>query len=108
MTTNPSGIAPMDVKVLLFPDPPKDATRGGILLPDMAKDKEKFAAVKATVIAVGANAFAEWGSDAPKPAAGDRVLVAQYSGHNQKGADSKDYRIVNDEDVIALLMKEEA
>lgn len=108
MTTNLSGIEPLDLNALVLPDVPKEATKGGIILPDQHKDREKFAAVKATVIAVGSNAFKEWGSEALKPAPGDRIVMAQYSGLNQKGVDGKDYRIVNDKDLISLITKEEA
>lgn len=107
MTTNTSGIMPVDLRVLVLPDAPKEKTVGGIILPDQHRDREKFAAVKATVIAVGDNACNEWGSAALKPEAGSRVLIAQYAGLNQTGVDGKDYRVIDDKDVVAIL-KEEA
>lgn len=99
---NTSGIVPVDVKVVALPDPPEEKSKGGILMPDTVKEQNKFAATKATIVAVGANAFAEWGRG-NGPATGARVLIAQYAGANVKGADGKDYRVLNDEDVIAVL-----
>lgn len=102
---NSSGIEPLDVRVLVHPDPVEQKTKGGIILPDQAVDQEKYATVKATLVAVGVNAFAEASANpmftAPQP--GDRVMIAKYGGVNIKGDDGADYRIMNDEDVIGLL-----
>lgn len=99
---NPSGINPVDVKVLVKPDPVEEKTKGGIILADTTKDKTKYAGTEATLISAGPNAFAEWGSgNAPSP--GDRVLFAQYSGARHKGQDGDDYIIMNDQDIISTL-----
>lgn len=99
---NASGITPLDLKVLVRPDPAETKSLGGIIIPDTVSDKQKFAAVKAALIAAGPNAFREWGEgNAPK--AGDRILMAQYAGARVKGADDIDYVLLNDEDVVAIL-----
>lgn len=100
---NTSGIQPVDVRLLVQPDAPREQTKGGIIIPDAVKTKEQFASVRATVVAVGDNVGADWGDNARKPAPGDRVLMAQYSGTNVKGDDDTDYRIINDADVVAVL-----
>lgn len=100
---NPSGIEPVDLRVLVLPDPPEEKSAGGIIIPAKVQDQQKYASVKATVVAVGANAFREWGKAAPKPAPGSRVLIAQYAGTNVKGEDDKDYRVINDADTVAIL-----
>jgi len=100
---NASGIIPLDVKVLVRPDPVEEKTAGGIIRPDMVRDKEKYASVKATVTAVGESAFADWKADERKPQAGERVVIAQYAGINIKGDDGAEYRLCNDEDIIARL-----
>lgn len=102
MTPNASGILPFDVKVLVKPDPVEEKTAGGIILADALRDKQKYAATKAVLVAVGPNAFKDWGSNAA-PKVGDRVLYAQYSGKTHKGADGADYSIMNDEDLIACI-----
>ena len=99
---NPSGIQPADVKVLVQPDAVEEVTKGGIIKPTAATDKEKYAATRGTLVAVGPNAFAEWGQgNAPEP--GVRVLYAQYSGSRFEGADKTDYIVMNDEDVIGVV-----
>lgn len=99
--THPSGFAPMDVKVLVKPDPVEEVTKGGIILADTTKDKQKYAATRGTLAAIGPNAFLEWGSG-PKPEAGDRILFAQYAGSRFKGDDGEEWVLMNDEDVIAV------
>lgn len=102
MTANPSGITPLDLRILVKPDPVEEVTKGGIILADTTKDRAKYAATKATLIQAGDNAFKEWG-EARKPVAGNRVCYAQYSGAEQKGADGERYVIMNDADVLAVI-----
>lgn len=99
---NNSGLAPMDLRILVKPDVEDERTAGGIIRPDSVRDKAKYAATKATLIAVGENAFKEWG-EARKPQPGDRVLFAQYSGARERGADGLDYCIMNDADLLAVV-----
>ncbi len=99
--THPSGFAPMDVKVLVKPDPVEEVTKGGIILADTTKDKQKYAATRGTLSAMGPNAFLEWG-EAACPAEGDRILYAQYAGSRFMGDDGEEYIICNDEDIIAV------
>lgn len=102
---NTSGFAPLDVRVLVKPDPVEEKTAGGIILPDQHKEQQKFATVKATLVALGANAFAEarTNPDFTAPEPGQRVLIAKYGGVVLTGDDGADYRIMNDEDVIGLI-----
>jgi chaperonin GroES len=96
---NPSGIVPLDVKVLVLPDPVEEKTAGGIIKPSTTADKEKYAATRGKLVAKGPNAFKEWGSDS-EPGIGGRVLYAQYAGARFEGDDGADYIVMNDEDVI--------
>lgn len=101
---NPSGIVPLDLRVLVRPDPVEELTKGGIIL--IATDQEKYAQCKATLIEAGENAWEEAASRSPhftKPGPGDRILIAKYGGILLKGNDGVDYRIMNDEDVVARL-----
>lgn len=91
----------MDLKVLLYPEQPKEKI-GSIVLPDSVKDRDKFAAVRATLVDYGPNAFRDWG-DGHAPAKGCTVIMAQYAGLRQKGLDELDYVVANDADVIAVL-----
>lgn len=100
---NTSGIYPVDLRVLVKPDPVEDVTKGGIIIADVTKDKQKFAGTKATLIAIGCNAFVEWGEAARKPQPGDRVHFAQYSGSWIKGEDGVDYVLMNDKDLTSIV-----
>jgi chaperonin GroES len=106
---NPSGIRPTEFKVLVLPKQVEEKTAGGILLPDQHKDREQFAQQEGTIIAVAPLAFTyaskeEWeraGGQPPK--VGDRVSYAKFAGAVIKGKDGKDYRMVNDKDLFAVL-----
>lgn len=100
---NPSGLHPLDLRIVVKPDPVEEVSKGGILMPDQIRDRSKYAATKATLIAAGGNAFREWGDDARKPQPGDRVLFAQYTGAREKGADGEDYVVMNDADLLAVI-----
>lgn len=108
--TNSSGIIPLDHRVLVLRDTVEEKTAGGIYLPDSEREKQGFATTNATVIAVGALAWAEakhdahqFNIDARFPQAGDRVKVGRYTGDQHKGDDGVEYTILNDSDVIGLL-----
>lgn len=110
--TNQSGILPTEFKVLILPDEAsdkftlKDGKASSLIKPDTVKDQDSFAQIDGTIIAVSRLAFsyataAEWGDEKPKT--GDRVSYARYAGALKKGRDGKDYRIVNDKDIFAVL-----
>lgn len=106
LTGNPSGIHPLDLRVLVLPDAAEAVTTGGIILPETEVEKKKFAQCKATMIAVGENAFEEAAARSAaftKPQPGDRVLISKYGGIIVKGKDGVEYRLMNDEDVTARL-----
>lgn len=113
LPANPSGITPLDHRVLILHDPVEERTAGGIILPDSERDKKKYATTNATVIAVGGLAWSEakhdakvFGIETRFPEPGDRVKVGRYTGDQHKGVDGREYTILNDSDVIALLTGE--
>lgn len=97
---NESGLRPVEFKVLILPDEVKEKTKGGIILPDMTKERQEMAQVKGTIVGVGADAFADW---TEKLVAGDRVYYGKYAGYTVTGNDGKEYRLVNDKDIVAVL-----
>lgn len=107
MTMNTSGILPTEYKVLISPIKVDEKTKGGIILPDEHKDREQFAQMQGVLVAVSPLAFtyaddSAWG-DAAKPKPGDKVMFAKFAGAAVKGMDGKDYRIINDKDLTAVL-----
>ena len=98
---NTSGFTPYDTRIVILPDEVSDKFEGtSILRPGQVKEKDQFAQTIATLIAVGDNAFADWG-DVAKPSPGDRVVVGRYVGNTHEGRDGKKYTVCNDEDVLA-------
>ncbi len=103
-TANPSGIRPVEFKLVVLPKQVEEVTKGGIIVPPTKVDTDKYATQEATIVAIADKAFSEadiWGSNPPK--VGDVVLFAKYAGLLRKGADGKDYRVLNDKDVCAVL-----
>lgn len=101
---NNSGITPVEYKVLVLPETVEEVTQGGIVLPSQTVDAEQTAEVRCTLVSVGGMAFDDW-KDEHKPAPGDRVMVAKYSGIICTGDDKKEYRLINDKDILAILEK---
>lgn len=99
---NPSGIRPVEYKVLVKLDPVLERTAGGLLLAKETLERQQMAETKATLVAVGGMAFQDWTGTIPKP--GDRVLISKYAGQPPKAGDLDNlYRICTDKDVCAVL-----
>lgn len=101
---NTSGFTPLDMRVLVRADKVEEKTSGGLYLPEKHKERQEMAQTRATLVAVGGNAFRDWG-DVPKPAPGDRVLIGRYTGGEamHTGRDGEEYRVCNDADILAIL-----
>lgn len=100
VTINHSGINPLDLRVLVKPDPVDDKI-GSIIIPDAERERRQMAECRALLVAVGENAFTEVAGKKPQP--GDRVLLAKYAGIVTKGDDGEEYRLCNDADICAVL-----
>lgn len=102
---NPSGITPVEYKVVVLPKKVEEKTKGGIIRPDIVLEKDEHAAVEGKIVALSPLAFTyeEWPADARKPAVGDSVLFARYSGIRHKGKDGETYVIMNDKDIVAIM-----
>jgi co-chaperonin GroES (HSP10) len=99
---NTSGIHPKGHRVLILPDPVEEVTQSGIILSvGENRDRERLAQLKGTIVELGNTAWL----DQPSPWAnkGDHVIFGKYSGLIYQGADEKEYRIINDLDVVAIV-----
>lgn len=77
----------------------EEKTKGGIIIPDTAKEKP----IEAEVIAVGAGTRNEKGDVQPLAVkAGDRVLFTKWSGTEIK-LDGEDYLILKESDVLGIV-----
>jgi len=99
---NTSGIHPKGHRVLILPDPVEEVTQSGIIVSvGVERDRERLAQLKGTIVELGNTAW----SDQPEPWAqvGDHVIFGKYSGLIYDGNDEKEYRIINDLDVVAIV-----
>jgi len=76
----------------------EEKTKGGIVLPDTAKDKPQ----EGEVIAVGPGRVMDNGTKlAPEVKVGDRVIYSKYSGSEVK-IEGDEYLIVRESDILAI------
>ena len=94
-----SEIRPLHDRVLVKRIEGQEQVRGGIIIPDTAKEKPQ----EAEVIAVGPGKLLEDGKRAPMDVkAGERILIGKYSGSEIKIAD-QDYVILREEEILAVV-----
>jgi chaperonin GroES len=92
-------IKPLYDRVLLKRSEPAELARGGIIIPDSAKEKP----MEAEVVAVGDGKFADDGSRIPMSVkAGNKVLIGKYTGSEVKLEDV-DHVIVREDEILAIL-----
>lgn len=92
-------LKPLHDRVIVKPATPEETTKGGIIIPDTAKEKP----MQGSVIAVGSGKVAENGSVTPMALkVGDTVLYGKYSG-TEVSIDGDDYLIMREGDVFAVI-----
>lgn len=92
-------VKPLADRVLVEPKKEKEVTKGGIIIPDSAKEKP----MEGVVIAVGTGKRDEAGKLIPFTVkAGDKVLMPKYGGTEIKIED-KEYQIIREEDILGVL-----
>ncbi len=92
-------IRPLGGKVLIKRLEAEEKTRGGIVLPDTAKEKPQ----KGTVLSVGDGALLKDGGRAKfQVAKGDQVLFASYGGTEIK-VDGEEYMLMDESEILAIL-----
>lgn len=92
-------IRPLHDRVLAKRSEEGEQVRGGIIIPDTAKEKPQ----EAEVIAVGPGKIQEDGKRAPMDVkAGDKVLIGKYSGSEIK-IDDEDYVILREDEILAVV-----
>lgn len=97
-----SKIRPLFDRVLIKREEPIEVVKGGIVIPDTAKEKP----LEGTVEAVGQGKRNPEGDGflAPLVKKGDHVLIGKYSGTEVKVLDDE-YVIVREDDILAILDK---
>jgi chaperonin GroES len=94
-------VRPLGDRILVEPVEEKEekSKKGGIIIPDTAKEKP----MESLVVAVGIGKTDDDGKKVPlEVKKGDRVLVSKYGGTEIK-LDGKDYRIFNGDEILAVI-----
>jgi chaperonin GroES len=92
-------IRPLGEKVLIKRLEAEEVTKGGIVLPDAAKEKPQ----EGTVLAVGDGKQLADGKRADfQVSKGDRVLFSSYAGTEVK-IDGEEYMLMSESDILAIM-----
>jgi chaperonin GroES len=92
-------IQPLGDRVLVKPLEAGDKTKGGIVLPDTAKEKPQ----EGKIVAVGKGKLMDDGKIKPpevKP--GDKILYGKYAG-SEVSSEGENYLIMREEDILAIV-----
>lgn len=99
MTTETLKVRPLGDRVIIKPLPQDEKTKGGIILPDTAKEKPQ----QGQVIAIGNGRILDNGTKVDmevKP--GDKVLYGKYSGTEIK-IEGEEFLIVKESEIFGIL-----
>lgn len=92
-------IRPLGDRVLVKPLDKEKQERGGLIIPDTAKEKPQ----EGEIVAAGKGKVSDDGKVLPMDVkAGDRILYGKYSGTEIK-IDGDDYLIMHQEDILGIL-----
>ncbi len=94
-------IRPLQDRILVKRLEEEETTKGGIIIPDTAKEKPS----EGLVIAVGKGKVLENGKQVPLDVKkNDRILFGKYSGTDVK-IESEEYLIMREDDVLGVIQK---
>jgi chaperonin GroES len=92
-------LKPLGDRVLVEPVEEKETKKGGIIIPDTAKEKPTEGVVRA----LGTGKTDDNGKKIPfEVKVGDRVLVSKYGGSEIK-LDGKEYKILTSDDILGVI-----
>ena len=93
-------VKPLGERVLVEPVEEQEVKKGGIIIPDTAKEKPTEGVVRA----LGTGKKDDDGKAvAFEVKVGDRVLISKYGGTEIK-LDDKEYKLLNVDDILAILL----
>jgi chaperonin GroES len=92
-------LKPLGDRVLVELVEEKEVRKGGIIIPDAAKEKP----TEAHVVALGTGKTDDQGKKvAFEVKKGDRVLISKYGGTDVK-VEGKEYKLLNSDDILAII-----
>ena len=86
-------VKPLGDRILVEAVEEKEVKKGGIIIPDTAKEKP----MESVVVALGTGKKVAF-----EVKKGDRVLISKYGGTEIK-LDGKEYKILNSDDILAVI-----
>lgn len=92
-------IKPLADRVVVKPLPAEEKTKGGIVIPETAKEKPQ----QGEVIAVGSGRRAGEKVTPLEVKKGDKVLYGKYSGTEIEGEEGQDYLVLREDDILAVI-----
>ena len=93
-------IKPLGDRIVVKPLEAENKSKGGIVLPDTAKEKPQ----EAKVVAVGKGKTLENGTvQAPEVKVGDKILFGKYSGNEITTKEGEELLILREEDILAII-----
>jgi len=118
-----NGISPSGNRVVVKPDDVEEVTEGGIVIAPSITESYQNSQTTGTLVSVGPDAWKHTttkryrvidgtlvlvemetkGYSKPFAEVGNRVAFAKYGGLVVEGSDGEDYRILNDEDITAVV-----
>jgi len=94
-----ANFVPLGERVVILPIEQDQTTKGGIFLPDTAKEKPQ----EGEVVAVGPGRTADDGSRIPMELSkGDKVIYSKFAGTEYKDGDDE-YLILRESDILAKI-----
>ena len=100
---NESGIKPVGVSILVMPEQVEETSESGIILHTSSElDRQQMRQTDAVVVELGDSAYYD---EPSRCKVGDRVVIAAYAGFIRKGKDGKNYRLIKDDDVKAIILE---
>jgi chaperonin GroES len=97
-TKSATKVTPLGDRVIVQPLEPAETKKGGIIIPDTAKEKPQ----EGEVIATGPGAMVDGKRQPMEVKKGDRVLYGKYSGTEVRLGD-EEYLILRESDILAKL-----
>jgi chaperonin GroES len=92
-------LTPLHDRIIVKPAKAEEVTKGGIIIPDTAKEKP----MQGEVVAVGNGRIADDGKLIPMNLkVGDKVLYGKYAG-TEVNIDGEEYLIMRESDVFAII-----
>ena len=92
-------IQPLHDRVIVKPAEAEETTKGGIILPDTAKEKP----MEGTIVAAGKGKVTEDGKELKMAVnVGDKILYGKYSG-TEVNVDGEEYLIMRESDIFGII-----